>query len=125
MRSFPYKPREPRVPPEAPEPEAPAAQDRKFLVRMLVFVALAFWIMLRVASRFAVGGAAGHPLGAPLMFGDALFSLVLVTSVLPWVSKNNLVTRHLKESFLTTLAIFSSVFLMGLVLVLFWITLGL
>ena len=124
MRRFPYKPRAPRVAPEAPEPEAPAVSDRKLLVRMIVFVALAFWLVLRFAARFAVSGAAGHPLGAALMTGDVLFALALVAVVLPWASKNNLLTRHLKASFLEAVAIFFSVMLMGLFLVLVWFSLA-
>jgi hypothetical protein len=122
MSGFPYRPRAPRVPPEAPEPDPPGVQDRKFLVRMLVLVALVLWFGLRMAARVAVSAGAPQWMVYGQAFGDGLYWMGLAALLLPWLSRNSIYGKYFRESFFEALTIFLGVGLMVVFLVILWFT---
>lgn len=76
MRRFPYRPRAPRVPPEAPDPETPQSSDWRLYGIMLRIAFTAFFLVVGYAVLLSLGATGG-------MSGLVLLVSAILTATVP------------------------------------------
>ena len=99
--------------PEAPEEEPGSVQDRRFLARMLLFVAIMMWLGLQLAARVAVYRR--DPNAILHSISSAIFWVCFMTFIVTWFTKGSFLRQHLKEDVLTAIAIWFSGALIAIV----------
>ena len=75
VRRFPYKPRAPRVPPQAPEPDTPQQSDFRLLGHMLRIVITALILVAAYGVSVANGSARGLA-GLAILVGGVVCAVV-------------------------------------------------